>query len=260
MNELEGRSIVVTGGANGIGAGIVNVLAREGARVAITDLDATGAEAAAARITESGGEAVGLAQDVTSAESCAEVVARVGEAFGQVDALVNNAGISQRIAFVDIGEDDWDRMIAVNLKGVYLMTQAVLGQMIERRSGSIVNLASLVGKAGSHPLFSHYVASKFAVVGLTQSLAREMAEYDVRVNAVSPGVVRTPLWEPLLEENAADEGISVEEAWKNAVAPIPLGRPQDPEDIGEAVAFLASDRARNITGEAINVNGGQLMD
>jgi NAD(P)-dependent dehydrogenase (short-subunit alcohol dehydrogenase family) len=260
MSELDGLSAIVTGSANGIGNGIATVLAREGAQVAITDIDAQAADEAAKTVVSAGGRAIGLSHDVRRSESCQEVVAKARDAFGKVDILVNNAGISQRIPFSELDEEAWDRMIEINLKGVYLMSRAVSSEMVERGSGRIINTASLVGKAGALPLFTHYVASKFAVVGFTQALAAELAEHGVLVNAVCPGVVKTPLWEPLLRENAEERGISVEEAWAEAVAPIPLGRPQDPEDIGLMVAFLASDRARNITGESINVNGGQLMD
>jgi NAD(P)-dependent dehydrogenase (short-subunit alcohol dehydrogenase family) len=130
--------------------------------------------------------------------------------------------------------------------------------MMSRRSGSIVSISSMVGKEAI-PLFVHYSASKFAVIGLTQGLAKEMAPYDVRVNAVCPGVVRTPLWDPLLEQLSRNKGITRDEAWDEFVADIPLRRPQEVQDIGEAVAFLASDLARNMTGQGINVTGGQQL-
>ena len=260
MGELDGVSAIVTGGAHGIGAGIASVMAREGARVAITGRDAARLRATVQAVVDGGGEAIALVHDVTSASSCAEVVAQATSSLGPIDVLVNNAGVSQRIAFAQIDEAEWDRVLDVNLKGAYLMARAILDEMLERRAGRIVNIASLIGKAGAAPLFSHYVASKFALVGLTQALAAELAPRGIRVNAVCPGVIRTAMWEPELRGIAADEGVSVEEAWRRSVAPIPLGRPQEPEDIGEVVSFLASTRARNITGETINVNGGELMD
>ena len=187
MGQLDGKVTIVTGAANGIGAGIAAVMAGDGARVAITDLDKDGAQATAAAIAANGGTVIALKHDVTSSESCRGVVATVEAEFGPVDVLVNNAGISQRVSFKDMTEADWDRMVEVNLKAVYVMTKAVLDGMIERRAGTIINASSLVGKMGSHPLFSHYVATKFAVTGLTQSWARELAEYDIRVNAVRAG-------------------------------------------------------------------------
>jgi meso-butanediol dehydrogenase / (S,S)-butanediol dehydrogenase / diacetyl reductase len=141
---------------------------------------------------------------------------------------------------------------------VFLSTRAVVPHMMQRRSGSIISISSMVGKEAI-PLFVHYCASKFAVIGLTQGLAKELAPYDIRVNAVCPGVVRTPLWEPLLNQLSETKGISREEAWQEFVDGIPLGRPQEPEDIGEVVAFLASDRARNMTGQGVNVTGGMQL-
>jgi meso-butanediol dehydrogenase / (S,S)-butanediol dehydrogenase / diacetyl reductase len=177
---------------------------------------------------------------------------------GRIDVLVNNAGVSSGVAFQELDEAEWDRVNNVNAKGVFLTTRAVVPHMIEQRSGSIVSISSMAGKEGL-PLLAHYCATKFAVIGITQSLAKELAEYGVRVNAVCPGVVRTPLWEPLLDQLSESRGISREEAWQEFVDPIPLGRPQEPEDIGEAVAFLASDRARNMTGQGINVSGGMQL-
>lgn len=251
--ELEGQVALITGAGSGIGRGIAAVLAREGAELVLSDLDEERAHAAA---RELGG--TGLHHDVTSWTSSQSVVDRTLQAHGRLDILVNNAGVSRSVPFHELDEAEWDRVHNVNVKGVFLTTRAVVPHMMGRRSGSIINISSMVGKEAI-PLFVHYSASKFAVIGLTQGLAKEMAPYDVRVNAVCPGVVRTPLWEPLLEQLSQTKALTREQAWQEFVDGIPLGRPQEPEDIGEAVAFLASSRARNMTGQGINVTGGMQL-
>jgi NAD(P)-dependent dehydrogenase (short-subunit alcohol dehydrogenase family) len=253
MPELEDKVAMVTGAGSGIGHGIAKVLAREGAELVLTDIDLSNVERVA---SELGGWA--LAHDVTDWNSCTQVVERVIADKGRIDVLVNNAGVSKSVPFHELDEAEWDRVNNVNAKGVFLTTRAVVPHMMERRSGSIISISSMVGKEAI-PYFVHYSASKFAVIGLTQGLAKEMAEYDVNVNAVCPGVVRTPLWEPLLDQLSENKGISRDEAWHEFVEGIPLGRPQEPEDIGEVVAFLASERARNMTGQGVNVTGGMQL-
>ena len=250
---LEGRTAIVTGAAKGIGRGIAETLARHGADVTVADLDGEGAEETASAI---GGNAAQV--DVTDERSIAALVDAAIERDGRIDILVNNAGVSKSLPFVEIDEAEWDRVFDINVKGVFLVCRAVVPHMIERRAGKIVNVASMVGKEAI-PLFVHYSASKFAVIGITQGLAKELAEYDINVNAVCPGVVRTPLWEPLLDQLSATKGISREAAFDEFIAGVPLGRPQTPEDVGEVVAFLASDQARNMTGQGINVTGGMQL-
>ena len=251
---LSGKVALVTGGASGIGAGIARVLASRGASVAIGDLD----EGAAASVAEGldGGNGLGLRLDVTDRGSAGAAVDRVEALLGPVDVLVNNAGVSNVAPFLDITDQDWDRLMNVNLRGVLIVTQRVLGAMRQRRSGRVINISSMAGKEGL-PNLAHYCATKFGVIGLTQALAKEVAPNNVTVNAVCPGVVRTPLWDD------PDAGIlrdlDGENGWQAFVAGIPLGRPQTAEDIGNACAYLASDLAANITGEALNVSGGQQM-
>ena len=253
MAELEHKVALITGAGSGIGQGIAKVLAREGADLVLTDIAVENVKQVA---SELGG--VALPHDVTDWGSCVQVVEQVIADKGRIDVLVNNAGVSKSVPFHELDEAEWDRVNNVNAKGVFLTTRAVVPHMMERRSGSIISISSMVGKEAI-PYFVHYSASKFAVIGLTQGLAKEMAEYDVNVNAVCPGVVRTPLWEPLLDQLSENKGISRDEAWQEFVEGIPLGRPQEPEDIGEVVAFLASERARNMTGQGVNVTGGMQL-
>jgi len=255
MGGLTGKIALVTGGASGIGAGVAQVLASEGATVAIGDLAAAGAAAVAGRLPGPGRHA-GVRLDVTDRVSTDAAVRRIEAELGTIDVLVNNAGISCVTPFLDISDAEWNRLFGVNLHGVLVVTQRVLPPMLRRRSGRIINISSMAGKEGL-PNLSHYCATKFGVIGLTQSLAREVAASSVTVNAVCPGVVRTPLWDD--PATGILRQLDGERGWEMFVSGIPLGRPQTAEDIGHACAYLASDEAASITGEALNVSGGQQM-
>jgi NAD(P)-dependent dehydrogenase (short-subunit alcohol dehydrogenase family) len=257
VGELSGKVAIVTGAGTGIGRGIATVMARHGAKVVCTDIRVENASETVAAIQAAGGKGEAVQQDVTVWASCQSVAERAIADHGQVDILVTNAGVSRSVPVTELDEAEWDRVNDVNSKGVFLSCKSVIPHMISRRYGKIVNISSMVGKEGI-PLFTHYCASKFAVIGLTQSLAKELAPHNINVNAVCPGVVRTPLWDPLLKQLSANKGITEDEAWQEFVGGIPFRRPQEPEDIGEAVAFLASDRARNITAESANLSGGQF--
>jgi meso-butanediol dehydrogenase/(S,S)-butanediol dehydrogenase/diacetyl reductase len=185
-----------------------------------------------------------------------QAVTEIEREYGPVDILVNNAGVSFNAEFLDITDRDWDRVMAVNLRGVLVVTQRVLPAMLRRQQGRIINIASVAGLE-AQPLIAAYSASKSGVIALTQSLAKEVAKQDVTVNAVCPGIVRTPMWDD--PDKGVLRQIGGEPSWQAVVADIPQGRPQTPEDIGHACAYLASDQAANITGIALSVSGGQQM-
>lgn len=264
--RLPGKTAVVTGAATGIGRAIALALAAEGAWVAVTDIHEAGALAVAREIMAAGREAMALLLDVTRLQTIEAALKTVIAQRGRLDIWVNNAGVSTMNRFVDLTEEDWDFNMDVNAKGTFLCSQIAARQMMgqppdgEGLRGKIINIASMAGKRGNAPFLAHYVASKFAVVGLTQAMAGELAPYHILVNAVCPGYVQTSMQERELGWEAALRGVSVEEVRRLYIADTPLGRLETPEDVARVVVFLASEDANFITGEAINVNGGAWMD
>jgi 2-hydroxycyclohexanecarboxyl-CoA dehydrogenase len=245
------RTAMVTGGARGIGAAIAHALGADGWAVAVGDLDEDAAHATAAAIGEAHGvSATGVGMDVADLASVRTAIGRVEATLGPVEALVNNAGIDVIKPFVDSTEDEWDRVIAVNLKGTIGCCRAVLDGMIERQSGRIVSIASDAGRVGSSGE-AVYSATKGGVIAFTKTLARETARHGVRVNCVCPGPTETALLGQVAEYS--------EKLYAGLARAIPLGRTAQPEDIAPAVAFLVSDAAAYITGQTLSVSGGLTM-
>jgi 2-hydroxycyclohexanecarboxyl-CoA dehydrogenase len=247
--RLEGRTALITGGASGIGAASCRRLAAEGARVAVCDVNAAGARALAAELN---GE--GVEMDVTSSESVRDAIAAARSGFGPIDVLVNNAGTDEFGFFKDTDEDLWRHVIDVNLLGVMRVTHAVLGEMIERGGGRIVNVASEAGRVGSSGSAS-YSAAKAGVIGFTKTIARAGARFGVIANAIAPGPVDTPLLRRA-EAELGELGVKLIETMRDSTA---LRRLGEAEEIAAVVAFLASDDASYITGQAIGASGGLNM-
>lgn len=248
---------VVTGAGSGIGAAIARELGQRGYIIVVTDLVPDAARVVADSIAGARSEQL----DVTSADDCRRVAAAVATSNGGIDLWVSNAGVSKMLPFLDISEADYDRTLGVNLKGVFLASQAAARVMVAGGSpGVIINLASMAGKQGKVPFLADYVASKFGVVGLTQAMAFELAPHNVRVNSVCPGYVDTPMQARELTWEAGLKGVTVDDVRKAWIADTPLGRLETPADVARVVAFLASADASFITGEAIAVNGGAFMD
>ncbi len=248
---------VVTGAATGIGAAIARALASAGHRVAVTDRDAEAAAATAATIEG----ALPFSMDVrdrTSIETaCRDAVA----ALGPLDIWVSCAGVSSMARFIDLSDEEIDLNLDVNTRGTLICGQVAARQFIDQGGGGcIINIASMAGKRGGVPLLAHYVASKFAVVGLTQAMACELAAHDIRVNSVCPGYVRTGMQDREIIWEAQLKGISTGEVVDFYFADTPLRRLQTPEDVAAVALFLASDAASSITGESVAVNGGSFMD
>jgi 3-oxoacyl-[acyl-carrier protein] reductase len=247
MALLDKKVALVTGAAQGIGAAIAERLAAEGAAVAVVDINREKAEETAARLRQLGVEAQAYQVDVSNTEAVKQVTAEIVKRFGRVDILVNNAGITRDGLLLTMSEQDWDLVIAVNLKSIFNFTKAVSRQMIRQKSGSIVNVSSVVGLMGN-PGQINYAASKAGVIGATKSSAKELASRNIRANAVCPGYIQTAMTERLDEK-----------AKQALIEYIPAKALGLPADVANAVLFLASDLASYVTGETLRVDGGMAM-
>jgi len=257
--RLKDRVAIVTGGGAGIGRSICINMAKEGAKVAVMDINEEAALETAEMIEKEDGEALALKMDVTLKADVQAMTAQVLKTHGKIDILVNNAGTDIKGAITELTERTWDTLMDINLKGVFLCTQAVSHSMIERRYGRIVNISSMAGKTGE-PLTSPYCATKFGVIGFTQSIALELGKHNVTVNAVCPGPVDTDLIRQSVAQSAKIKGMAPEDFLQEFfINPTPLGRIAQPVDIARAVIFLASDEAEFITGSTLNVSGGREM-
>lgn len=249
------RTALVTGAAGGIGRAIACHLAQMGHRVAIADIDEAGLAETA---TSAAGTVQHYVADVTDAAAVKELVEAVCDRWSVPHVVVNAAGISTMALLVDISEDDWDRTMAVNAKGTFLVMRSVLRRMIPAKIGTVINIASVAGIEGSD-LLSHYSASKFAVVGLTQAAAKEVAGFGIRVNAVCPGLIRTAMQDREVIWEAELTGGTPEQIRQGYVEMTPMARIGSPQDVARLVGFLASDESDFITGQSIHVDGGLRM-
>lgn len=251
---LKDKVAIVTGAASGIGKATAITFGREGAKVMCADVNGDGAEAVARTIADTGGEAASIRADVVVEDEVKEMVSATVARWGRLDVLYNNAGIGVGNPVTQVTIEEWDRTIDINLRGVFLGTKYAILEMLKTGGGAIVNTASDAGLMGT-PMLSAYCASKGGVVMFTKATAVEWARMGIRVNCVCPGVIRTPILDPMLQMAKA-AGVPEEQVWARMGKAHPIGRVGNPEEVAEAVTWLASDRASFVTGVAMPVDGG----
>ncbi|MGF6991473.1 3-oxoacyl-[acyl-carrier protein] reductase [Lachnospiraceae bacterium PM6-15] len=252
MFEFDGQVVIVTGSGSpkGIGKTIAKTFAKQKAAVVIADINEAGVQETVDEIKAAGGEAMGVVVNVTSKESVDAMVQAILEAYGRIDVLVNNAGISQKVTVEDMTIEDMRRIFEVNMYGLFLCTQACMKPMREAKYGRIVNLSSVSGKRGGGVFGgAHYSASKAAVLGFSKNLSREISAEGITINSVCPGLINTEIWKSLPKADA-----------DKIIDGIPMGRPGETQEVADTILFLASKEASYITGEEIDVNGGSHMD
>lgn len=259
MSRLADKVAIVTGAGRGMGRAIALRFAQEGAHVITADIDAATAQEAAAAVEALGRRSLPLRVDLGEVTDIHTLVTQALEMFGRIDILVNNAGVTKALGLFDITPEDWDWMHRVNARGVFFCLQTVARQMARQRYGKIVNIASIAGKGYRYTSNAAYAASKGAVVVLTQVAAQLLAEHNINVNAICPGMTLTEMLQGIQRDRSAQHGVPLEELARRGAASIPLGRANTPEDIAALAVFLASDESQNLTGQAINLDGGLVV-
>ncbi len=261
MARLTGRTVLITGAARGIGAACAHRLAADGARLVLADLDGAGVEKLADELGQ-----VAVWADVTRNQEIERMLEEPYRRWGRLDVLFNNAGVIRVQPLLEVTEAEWDRVMNVNLRAVFFVLQAAARRMTRQAPipgselrGKLIHTGSIAAYRGGNHLMTPYSASKAGVVSLTRSAAQALAPHRVTSNCVCPGAVETAMWEQIDREWGALEGLAPGEAWKRRIEPIPLGRPERPEDVASVVAFLAGPDSDYMTGQAVNVDGGLVM-
>ena len=258
--SLKGKVALVTGEGRGMGRAIAIRLASEGIHVAAADIDGKIADDTSVTINALGYQAISVAADIGDLDDIDLVVKETLNAFGRIDILVNNAGVTRHADVMELTIEDWDRIHRVNARGTFFCLQRVARELIDSgQGGRIINIASIAGKGYSGTSNAAYAASKGAVLALPQIAAHQLGRYDINVNAICPGVTRTPMSQATMVQRSQNLGIPMEELEEQRNANIPIGRANEPEDIAEMAVFLAGPGSRNITGQAFNVDGGLVM-